>query len=130
MVHDICGHELRIAARDARPAERHYRLRDIHVDHDPPPEPARRGIRDSLEIVLCRQAAKGAIDEFAGRFLVDVADDRDFHLVTREDATHIVAQIIDRDPRHRLQSALCLTPVRMTGKRRLPSAASWTYIVF
>jgi hypothetical protein len=102
MVHDIGGHELRIAARHPWPTERHHGLRNIDIDHDPPPEPARRGIRDWLEIVLCRQAAEGAINQFAGRFLIDVADDRDFQLVTGEDATHVVAQIIDRNPRHRL----------------------------
>src|SRR5262249_48031813 len=52
MVHDIGGHELRIAARDAGPTERHHSLRDIDVDHDPAPKPAHRHVRDRLEIVL------------------------------------------------------------------------------
>ena len=124
MVDDIGGHEIGIVARDALAAEGDHRLRHVDIDDDAAAEPARTHRGDSLEIVFGRQAGEGAIDQFAGGHGIDVADDRNGQLVAREHAPHIVAQVGDGHARHRLQRALALTAVRMTGKRGLPPAAA------
>src|SRR5271165_2349235 len=42
VVDDIGGHEVRITATDAGPAEIYHRLRDVELDHDPPTKALRR----------------------------------------------------------------------------------------
>src|SRR5262249_58848947 len=94
------------------------------IDYDPPSESSRRRISDRFEIILCRQGPEDAIDEFAGRFLIDVADNGHLQLVSREDASHIVAHVIARYFRHRIERALPLAPVSLARKGGLPPAAA------
>ena len=102
------------------PAESDDGLRHVDIDHDAPTETARGRIRDRLEIVFRGQSAECTVDQHAGRFGIDVADDRHFQLVAREHATHIFAHVRGGDTRHRFKGALAFTAVGVIGKSRLP----------
>jgi hypothetical protein len=75
MIDDIRGHEIRIVARDALPAERDHRLRHVDIDHDTAAKSLRCRVGDRLEIVFLRQRAERTINERAGRLGIDVPDD-------------------------------------------------------
>ncbi len=80
--------------------------------------------RHRLEVVFHGQPGEGAVDQLAGGFGVDVADDRNGELVAREHATHVVAQIGGGDARHRFQRALAFAAIGVAGKGGAPPTAA------
>ena len=66
MIDDIRGHEIRIVARDALPAESDHRLRHVDIDHDAAAKPVRCRVGDRLEIVFL-PAARRMHDQSARR---------------------------------------------------------------
>ena len=74
MVHNIGSHEIGIMTCNALPAESNNGLWHVDIDNDTAPEPAWRRVRNRLEVVLFRQLREGTIDQFSGRFGIDVAD--------------------------------------------------------
>ncbi len=120
MIDDIGGHEIGIFAGEPVAAEGHHSLRHIERDDVAAAEPGRRDGGNRLEVVLGRQLGEGAVDQFASRLGIDVADDRDRQIVARKDAAHIIAQVGDADARHGFECALGVAAIGMVREGRLP----------
>jgi hypothetical protein len=74
------------------------------------------------------QAAERAVEQFAGGFRLDVADDADGQRVAGEHVAHIGLEVVRRDRRDRFRRAVRGLSVGVAGKRRRPPAAVYDVV--